>query len=307
MRKINRPPDVYREETDLHDLLETHIPAQPFLCSWQAGWRGLLVRQYCHTTPIDKVTFPSMNADLILLHLGQSTPVEYTIGKQYSQKGYAVSGSLALLPRGKSSVWHWKKSTDVLHIYLLPHVTHQIVAELIELDCQQPTLLNRLLVQDLFIYQIGLELQKSLKSVNLATTLYVQLLIQCLAVHLIRNHSTLCPGNNKLDQSYTDYRIQKARDYIHTSLDQEITLSDLENLLGISQYHFIRLFKSAVGIPPYQYILQQRIKAAKRLLLAQTNLSITDVAMQCGFSSSSHFSRSFQKLVGISPRVYRGL
>ncbi|MEP0956633.1 helix-turn-helix transcriptional regulator [Microcoleus sp. FACHB-1515] len=75
-------------------------------------------------------------------------------------------------------------------------------------------------------------------------------------------------------------------------------------LIPISSFHFARAFKSAIGMPPHQYITQQRIDRAK-LLLSATQLSITEVTFQVGFSNQSHFTAQFRKLVGATPKQYR--
>src|SRR5271169_6871111 len=67
---------------------------------------------------------------------------------------------------------------------------------------------------------------------------------------------------------------------------------------------FSRAFRKAVGIPPHRWVIQERITLAKTLLRnAPTPLS--EVALACGFSDQSHFTRYFSALVGINPRVWR--
>jgi AraC family transcriptional regulator len=93
-------------------------------------------------------------------------------------------------------------------------------------------------------------------------------------------------------------------DYINDYLNQDIKLADLAALLDMSQFHFSRLFKQSIGITPYQYLLQQRVERAKQLL-KQTERSIMDIALECGFNSHSHLSKQFRQVTGMSPRAYR--
>lgn len=96
----------------------------------------------------------------------------------------------------------------------------------------------------------------------------------------------------------------KVLDYINEYLDQDIRLTDLAQLLGMSQFHFSYLFKRSLGIPPYQYLLQQRIERAKQLL-KQTDKSIVNIAFACGFNSHSHLSKQFRQLTGMTPKAFR--
>ena len=73
---------------------------------------------------------------------------------------------------------------------------------------------------------------------------------------------------------------------------------------GLSQYHFIRAFKSTVGLPPYQYVLSERVRRAKGLL-SKPDLSLGDVAIAVGFSDASQLNRVFRKFVGVTPTAYR--
>lgn len=89
-------------------------------------------------------------------------------------------------------------------------------------------------------------------------------------------------------------------------LEEDLTLKDLASKAFISPYHFNRIFKQLVGIPPCQFLGALRLQEAKRLLLS-THLSITDICFQVGYSSLGTFTRRFTSLVGLSPRQFRAL
>ena len=72
----------------------------------------------------------------------------------------------------------------------------------------------------------------------------------------------------------------------------------------MSRFYFCRLFKKSVGATPYQYVMQQRVEMAKRML-QQQGLSIADVAFDCGFANQSHLGRIFKKHTGTTPKKYR--
>ena len=86
--------------------------------------------------------------------------------------------------------------------------------------------------------------------------------------------------------------------------DEEVSISSIAKLYNITSAHFIRSFKKHYGITPNEYKQNFRITKAINLL-KMTNLSIQDIAYQCGFNDSFYFSRVFKKKVGASPLKYR--
>ncbi|MCK3838870.1 MULTISPECIES: AraC family transcriptional regulator [Pseudomonas] len=99
-------------------------------------------------------------------------------------------------------------------------------------------------------------------------------------------------------------RKRRLVDYVEEHLEQPISISELADEVGVSVFHFLRLFKLAFFITPYQYILQRRVERAK-VLLSHTTYSIEMVGFKCGFNSGSQFSQTFSRAVGQSPSAFR--
>ena len=83
-----------------------------------------------------------------------------------------------------------------------------------------------------------------------------------------------------------------------------ISLKDLAALLELSTHYFCHLFKQSTGIAPYQYVIQQRVTKAQKMLKLQDS-SLVDIALECGFVNQSAFNRTFKKHVGTTPKRYR--
>ena len=99
-------------------------------------------------------------------------------------------------------------------------------------------------------------------------------------------------------------KLKQALHYIHHNLNGNIKISDIASLLGISQYYFCRLFRESTGIAPYRYVIQQRIAKVK-ILIKEDELPLSDIAIECGFSSQSQMTYHFRKVVGVTPKVYQ--
>jgi AraC family transcriptional regulator len=92
-------------------------------------------------------------------------------------------------------------------------------------------------------------------------------------------------------------------EYIVENLGEPVTLDDLAQVIGLSRFHFARQFRRSTGESPMRYVQRCRIESAKRLL-RHGELLMTEIAVNVGFCDQSHFSRSFRKLVGMTPREF---
>lgn len=95
----------------------------------------------------------------------------------------------------------------------------------------------------------------------------------------------------------------QAMAYIHTHYAEPISRADIAAYVGLSERHLARCFQQYIGLPPLTYLNRYRIRQAK-VLLEAGGKSITEVAMEVGFSNSNYFSRVFRQEVGVSPRAF---
>lgn len=94
------------------------------------------------------------------------------------------------------------------------------------------------------------------------------------------------------------------RHYIDQHYKENITLDQLADKVSINKYYMAHAFKREYGVSPINYLITCRIREGKRLL-AETDLSLSQIAGVLGFSSSSYFSQSFRNAEGMSPTEYR--
>ena len=131
-------------------------------------------------------------------------------------------------------------------------------------------------------------------------------LVEQALVHLIRNYST--PRlSEELELSrvgLVDRRIRRSVELMHTQLDQDLTLKALAAASYLSPFHFARLFKKLTGTSPHNYLASIRATKAQ-LLLAETDLSVTEIGARVGYLSGSHFTKAFRLATGTTPREFR--
>ena len=141
--------------------------------------------------------------------------------------------------------------------------------------------------------------------VALLTALYLDALLQLLALHLAREYvvAGVAPPV-PVRGAPPSVHLARALDYIEANLDREVRLADLAAVAGLSLFHFARAFKAQLGVPPHRYVLERRIERARRLL-ADRRRPVIEVAAACGFASPSHFATAFRRQSGMSPRAYR--
>lgn len=99
-------------------------------------------------------------------------------------------------------------------------------------------------------------------------------------------------------------RINLAIDYLSTHLSEPLSLETLAGIAGFSSFYFHRIFTALVGETPADYVLRTRLELSKNYLI-KTGRSITQIALECGFSNSAIFARAFRQRYGITPSQYR--
>ena len=129
-------------------------------------------------------------------------------------------------------------------------------------------------------------------------------LLSTVAIAIANHQQREKSAATSLPMATNHYRLQPTLDYIQNHLDQGITVEFLAGAMGMSTAYFCRFFQKEMGCSPYQFIIQQRVERAKAILL-ERELSISEVALRCGFSSHSQLNHHFRNLFGITPKEYR--
>lgn len=118
---------------------------------------------------------------------------------------------------------------------------------------------------------------------------------------VVRSVINDCNENTKV---YNRFEVDKAIGYMTRNISEKITLETLSKYVNVSNAYFSKMFKEVTGQSPIEFLNYLRIKKAKVMLIDES-LSITDIALECGFKSSAYFSTCFTEKYKITPSAYR--
>lgn len=277
------------------------FPTPPITSSRALGWEGLVVERYQYPGAEYKVPPLAMHA--LVLQLGQPLRMsQRRDGKTHH--GAFLTHQLALIPAGLANhCWH-TDSVDAVFLTLDPQFVAR-TAEAVGADSRRVEVINNFGARDPQLQSLALALLQEAQAPGLGGRLYVESLANQLAIHLLRYYALAAHPLPDLltGQGLAPAPLQQVLSFINDQLDQDLSLAAMAAVAHLSPYHFARLFKQAVGQSPHQYVIRQRVEAAKRLLAS--GLPTAQVAAEAGFADYSHLARHFKRLVGLPPSEFQ--
>ncbi len=282
---------------------------QLFLSSDGSGWEGLVVDAFHEPMEFEYGIEPATpSTSLVLVTRGTMHMEQRLLNGPWIAQ-HIRQGDLFLKPGGTGPYeLRWSSLSpeplQTLHLHLSQDLLARTAEEVADRDPAHLVLVGRSGFQDPLLTQIGLALWRELEQEGSAGKLYAQTAAQMLAVHLLRHYTSAPREIEELSQGLTRHQIKRVMDFTLAHLDQDLSLEALAQQIGFSAYHFARLFRQATGESPHQFVLRQRIERAQRLL-AETDVPLAHVALECGFANQSHLSLVFKRHLGLTPRAYR--
>lgn len=280
----------------------TESTCLPILSSRNHGWENIVVEEFQHPSGEGRTYHSDEHSICLSLAPRPVRLLQIKGGKTH--RGLYGKGDISITPAKTPFFARWDGDDRYLQIRIASHFIQNVAREAIATNPDRLELRLEFRTRDPQIEAIGMMLLAELKQENLGGRLYIESLANVLAVHLLRQYSVVKPPISIYKGGLSERQLMQVLEYINEHLDRDIKLADLAAFLGMSQFHFSHLFKQSIGMAPYQYLLQQRIERAKQLL-KQTDRSIMEIALECGFNSHSHLSKQFRQLTGMTPRAYR--
>lgn len=277
----------------------------PIITSSDFGWESITVSEF--KQPPGKTSLPPETDHTIALCLSTKPyRIWQTVG-ELNYTGIYSKGDISLSPAKLPCSYQVDGDDHYLEIKIPTLFLEQVAFEVMNIDLEHLKLRTEFRNRHPQIEQLAMMLRTELhRGQNGGEQLYIDSLANALTVNILRDYSTTTKPQPIAiyEGGLNDRVLLKAIEYINDRLSESIKLEELSNHVGISKFHFSRLFKKSMGVSPHQYVMQQRINRAKQLLL-KADESISDIAIMCGFNTHAHMSKYFRNYVGMTPKAYR--
>lgn len=282
--------------------LADRLPSRPLLTMAHGGCGGLTLQRFQHPPGI--IDVPALRDELLVDHLAGPVLVEEDHGIGKLERRWTGPGQVTLTPAGRPVRRILKGRPDVVLLHLAPELLQAVAQEMYGESSDPVQLLHRFAEPDPKADQLVRLLLAEAEAPGPSSLLMTDSLGQALVIHLLRHHSNLAEAPSRQMPPDPAPRIGRVIEQMRRCLDQELTLSRLAGMMGLSRSQFVRAFRHATGVPPHQFLRGLRIERARQLL-EQTDLPVIEVALNCGFGQPGHFATAFREATGMSPRTWR--
>ncbi|WP_223974971.1 AraC family transcriptional regulator [Bradyrhizobium sp. RD5-C2] len=297
----------------------------------QTGFYGENARQFCRLAqePCSLITRSLRNAEIAVTETRDDAPARSLSGGMPLEDSFVVSLKLYEYPscelwaHGKcvtkadiraGATYLYDMKTDLrfvinkpfhtLHFYLprsaLNGIAEQFHAPRVgELPCELGVGHD-----DPVVRHIGGALQQALRRPAEANRLFIDHAMLAITAHVAQTYGGLRAIRALARGGLTPRQAKQACEMLDADLGGTLTLKQIAAEFGLSVSHFSRAFRTSTGLPPHQWLLRQRVKAAKQLMTV-AGLSLSEIAISAGFANQSHLTKVFSALVGMSPAAWR--
>lgn len=266
--------------------------------SWSHGKLYAAIKQWSGAEP--ELMHRRQEHTLIMTLSGGTDLTGTKISGSPVYEGRDRSGCVTFVPSGAERRG-WYRNADMTFVVMLvaPEFASPMELGLSNADWQPFT--NR---RDALLESVLWWLAREMREAETALpSLHAEYAAGLLISHLARSVRRSQFGKS-IGGGLSDARLHLIFDYVEENLHRDISIAELAALAGMGPDVFTRHFKARVGLPPYRFVTERRIRRAA-IFLTEEDRSIADIALAVGFSSQSHFTTQFTKFSGTAPGAYR--
>jgi AraC family transcriptional regulator len=250
------------------------------------------------------VLVPATDNHLAMILLEASLQYEFHYG-ECRRVGEMTTGDVAFIPAASEGRWRWSGlNQKCMHIRICKNwLARQVPrepeaaaqAEFAPVGCRN----------DPFMLQVGLTLVDEMCAPPGNTRRFVtESAAWLFGRHLLRHYTKHSfSGTDPKRGGLAGWQLRRVMTAMEAA-ETTFSLEELAAIVDMSPTHFCTAFRQSTGVPPRRWQMHLRIERAKALL-SDRHLSLTDIAIACGYGSSSHFATSFKQATGVPPNKYR--
>lgn len=209
-----------------------------------------------------------------------------------------------LMPEGQASTWDIRDHLRFVHLYYTDQHLKHVAAQIWDKEPAHIELAEQSFVEDVQISSLYRHFLLNCDWQDRSNHLQLSHSASLLLISLLQRYSNVEWQLPRVSGGLAPFMLHRLKAWIDEHLAEAMTLADMAAQTELSEYHFAHMFKQSTGVSPHQYVLQQRLQRAHDLALHSTQ-PLTNIALQCGFSSASHFSTRFKQYYGYRPSELR--
>jgi AraC family transcriptional regulator len=159
-------------------------------------------------------------------------------------------------------------------------------------------------VLDPVVHHLGKALLSSLERPHHTSKIFLDHILQALNCHFVCSYGGVVLSAARFRGGLSPWQMRRATELMEAHLDGNIALQKVAEACELSVSHFARAFKTTFRRPPYKWLVERRVDKA-RDLMTNSRLPLADIAARCGFGDQSALNRSFQRIHGVTPGLWR--
>lgn len=249
------------------------------------------------------VVVPPMRDYMIVVYGLGATSMSRMCESRWSNE-QVRPGSVSLLTHQIGSHWRWAGEIDVTHFYLSPTQLAKVGNDVFDREVADVELMDVLRVDDARLAHMIWALRAEAAGPGVGGRLYADAILNQACVHILRNYANVkfrpVAGTGRLSVRQQ----RQVLEFIQANIANNICLDEMAQVASLSVYCFARYFRTSFGVPPHEYLMNERVEYAKKLL-GQTGMALKEVAAQSGFSDQSHMTRLFRRRLNVTPGQFR--
>jgi AraC family transcriptional regulator len=234
---------------------------------------------------------------LLDIHVGRPIRVKTRLDGR-ERHGVQYPGDLCVLPAGSTGQWIMDAPADALVLRLSPLLVEE-TATTLGLKPAYAKIEPAMGIRDPHLEYIGCLLRAEREAGYPDGRLFVDSLAAALAARLLLRYGhpqTVAPVSKR---QLPRWRLRNVCAYIEANLARDLSLPELASIAGFSVSHFKPLFRQSMGVPVHRYVVERRVERARQLLLRGES-TMSDIALESGFTHQSHMARCVRRVLGIS-------